>query len=942
MFKKSTKKETDPLIEESKSSVKEEVKQGIENMSNEEIITLALQIICILHTVVISVRYIWCFFRLDARIILNSPFYIIPFCILPFCVWVYSTSLEYWNFHNRKMFFLHLYSINAALTASQPIYSLLWKLLIPQILKLKPNQALTQSMIVWMCRIAVFLPLGLMIAFILYTVFHAINSEEGKEKIYRFRLSSIIDTRKNKGYLYDLSTVIKDLKTGDKVVLQEEDLKTGILLNGVSGTGKTSSAINPMIRDVMDQKVKNKIARHEALAKMLEAEKASISYFIPDFHERALEEENFIESVIKPAEEYEEEFDDIIHKYKNAGITVMAPNNGFIRDVLRLAKARKIKVNVLDPAYDWTEEFPETAIPKKLNPFFIPENLSEEERYIIISNRARVFSEVIVSINEQSKEGDIYFKDINLSMTTNIATVVMAAKAIEGKQAELLEIQACIDNPDLLKPYIETIEKRKFKGREVRESSILKKKRNTSHATQSKEEAKTENAIKNEQISSGVESAMNAPDEDLMENGKPAAEQTSTNSAQNTAQTSGQQKLDEIVTYKQVEEVVERNRDDSLYRSIQFVKDEVLSEEGKQKMYDQARGLRNLLSINLLNDVRITDILSAQNKEELLNFDKILSDGEITVVNTAVEFSSGLSTAFGLFFQLNFRTAVYRRDKNFRPPHFLIIDEVSQYVNDFYNDIVSFYRQYNIISCLSIQSLTQLASKAKTAHLKTLFQGIGTHILYGRLSAEEMKIYQDLAGEEREEMIQDTYTHNSLLSDNPSVSQSERITPNFISTLTGSNMRYRNFQEVTLYTTRNGDVLKPIEGKVSFVPKKAYKDVTFPKIHWEKFVPESAAPIDYMPEDEVFLVKEMGKPEVKEAIGSYVENKTEDSIERDKTRDEEFIEALRREKLLLTNDEPEEEDEDGNISADELSDLFSFMMHPEDNGNDESNTKTTV
>ncbi len=172
----------------------------------------------------------------------------------------------------------------------------------------------------------------------------------------------------------------------------------------------------------------------------------------------------------------------------------MAPNNGYIRDVLKLAKARKIRVNVLDPSHDWSKDFPETVVNKKLNPFYIPENLSEKDRNILINNRARVFSEVIVSINEQSKEGDVYFRDINLAMTTNIATVVMAAKYMMGQQTELLEIQACIDNPELLRPYIATIEEKRGK---VKASAITGRANASSNAANNFDHANTKREIEN-------------------------------------------------------------------------------------------------------------------------------------------------------------------------------------------------------------------------------------------------------------------------------------------------------------------------------------------------------------------------------------------------------------------------------------------------------------
>ena len=877
-----------PLIEEEKKSAFDKVKEQILSLSEKEIAVMALEGVCLLHTAVLVIRYVWCFIRMDRYVLWNNPLYLAVMSILPLAVWVYSTTIEFWNFRNRKVAFLCIYTAAAILTVFQPLYTAIWRGVVPQILKLKPNQALTEAMIVWMCRAALFVPLGLIGAFLGYTFFKAFLSPEGKEKLYRFKLTKVVDTRKNKEYLYDFKKVVRDLHTGEAVTLQEEDLRTGVLLNGPSGTGKTSSVIIPIVRDVMDQKVANKIERQKEIAKMLKKEEANIPYYKADFAEKAITEEGFIENAVVPEKGNEKKLYGILEKHKNAGITVMAPNNGYIKDVLRLAKARKIRVNVLDPAYDWTKDFPETAIPLKINPFYIPEELSEKERIIAINNRAAVFSEVLVALNEQNKESDIYFKDINLSMTSNIAAVVMSGNAIRGRQTEILEIQAAIDNPMLLEPYIAVIEEHYNTRFET--SSIAQKKTSVSKAA--------EQAEANERMRQAIHNR------------------------------DGGTASGENADFDKIEEIIKRNRENPLFRACQFVKDEVLSDEGRQKMYDQSRGLRNLLSIKLLNDTRITNILSAHNREELLDFDRILANGEITLVNTAVEFASGLSTAFGLFFQLNLRTAVFRRDpKNkLNPPHFLIIDEVSQYVHQFYNDIVSFYRQYNIISCLSIQSLTQLESKESTKYLSNLFQSIGTHIVYGRLSGREMKIYEEMSGQHLEEMVQATYSHNSLLASNPSITQSDRVTPNMVSSMTGSEMRYRDFQEVIVFTSQNGDVLKPFAAKVSFTPEKSFYDYSFPTIHWEKFVPEPAAPIDYERNDEEVLIKQARVEE--KTVEFRTEIPTKDALEEKEEKEKHFRKTIG--------------EEIPSFSADEFADMFSLILHPEEYGDDASSHEESV
>ena len=131
----------------------------------------------------------------------------------------------------------------------------------------------------------------------------------------------------------------------------------------------------------------------------------------------------------------------------------------------------------------------------------------------------------------------------------------------------------------------------------------------------------------------------------------------------------------------------------------------------------------------------------------------------------------------------------------------------------------------------------------------------------------------------------------------------------------------------------------PIEGKVSFVPKSAFNDVKYPIIHWEKFVPESAAPIDYMPEDENFLVEDMNSPEaikaMKEIICEYMEELTDDAKERMFAKEEEIHRVMAKEiqamKLSEALNKPLE-----NMTGEDLAYLFGVTANPEEAANDEN------
>lgn len=212
---------------------------------------------------------------------------------------------------------------------------------------------------------------------------------------------------------------------------------------------------------------------------------------------------------------------------------------------------------------------------------------------------------------------------------------------------------------------------------------------------------------------------------------------------------------------------------------------------------------------------------------------------EITIVSTSIELGQNISTSFGLFFLLLHRTSVLRRPKEMRTPHFLWIDECAQYVHPFFDDVIALYRQYRVAAVLTLQTLTQLEKHNATAYLKNVFLGAGTHIVFGRLATEEMKLYSEMAGITRELQEQKTQTSNSVLASNPNYSESVRVTPTITNNMEGADMRILDFLELTIFTVDNGRVLPGQFGRVFFIGSDAYDTQKTKVFLWEKAVPEA-------------------------------------------------------------------------------------------------------
>ena len=721
----------------------------------------------LLNMLLLLLLYIYGYINLREQILTNSPLYIVPAVIIPFWTWIVSTNENFWAFHKRKRTFFSLCSLNAALVLFQPVYTLIRNFMVGIVYKIEPDEIMTQGMINLLAFTGIIL-LSAAVIIIIYTQMEPlIVSPTIKRNIELFKLQYIKDDREDNEYKYDMR-IIKSLDDGSVIATKENDRFVQTEINGPSGTGKTSSIFITAISNDLDTKVKNKEKRQECFLNMIQQKKATIRGPLREFREDAVIAIGNSKSEIA---KNKKELDKIRKKYPDCGITVVAPNASLITDIVRLAEARNIKVNILDPIYDYSSY--KNAKQIGINPFYIPFNLDENERLIRISEAATVFSDVLIATNQINGEGDQYFTDISLAVSENVSTVIMLANNIKGKQTYIEDVQDCIINFPNLKPYVEIIENHygiSIAGAEV---------------TQKGKAVSAEDILK--KTGAGNVNNKNA-------------------------------------------------KSNPYYQQILFVKQELLG-AGAEKMFDQARGLRNLIN-KILKHPRIKSRLSAE-KENRIDFDGILANNEITVVNTAIEIAKSTSTAFGLFFILLHKTSVLRRPVETRTPHFLWIDEATQYMHPCYEDMISLYRQYRCAVVITLQSLAQTERSRATAYLKDVFLGAGTHIVFGRLTPDEMKLYAEMGGISRDIVEQKSYSKSSILNTSTSYTESVRSTPTLNNILEGADMRILGFQELTVFTIDNGRVLPGQLGRVFFVTEDAFDKKREKTILWEKAVPEA-------------------------------------------------------------------------------------------------------
>lgn len=639
-----------------------------------------------------------------------------------------SSSWSYWNYYVRRKMFVVIVILLSGIFYLEVLYMLISAIIVPLLLLPEPNFLVTKSKWMFLIRVVTILPTLGATWFFVKWLFEFSSDRFVSASINGFRILNYVDLRKDKKYQYD-AVVMKRMRTGISYRVKESDRYMHWLINGSTGTAKTSSIIIPMIDGDLVTRCLNEDAQKEAVWDGLDCDEPYFRLMDP------ITDRTFnINSVAATNSHGEEILRELKKKHRTIGITVIAPDDSLTDSTFKLCEAKNIPCNRVDPLTERGTD----GVDKKgfigFNPLFISPLIPEWQKSREIVKKATLFADVMQAINELKGKGDPYFTSINRSVTVAFSICLCVTyPLIKKRQPNPADVQEMVNDFTRIKPYYE--------------------------------------------------------------------------------------KLCEI------DKAEEKKTGSKLYGFVEdFIAWDVLG-KGQEKMMEQARGLRMMMNEFLTNPlIRRTLCVDDSNTVDM---DKMLDEGQITVLNYALELGETDSKGFGLFFLLSFIDAVFRRngaEGSGIIPHVLIVDELPVIIHPQFERAISLFRKYKVSIVGCIQSLDQMKKNESTKYLSdVLMGGCATHTLFGRCGADEMERYSKLAGKEWVVVEQKSTSETSLTEDDPSFSFSERESLQQQEALEGIELRNRNFQEITCFTVRNGGVVKPYLAKVDFLDDDKWK-----------------------------------------------------------------------------------------------------------------------
>ena len=452
--------------------------------------------------------------------------------------------------------------------------------------------------------VALYLPLTTFFLVIKFLITFVHDNRQMLESIYEYKGISLADKSASWGdYTCELYFGL-DKRNGTKVKLAEEKRFFPTLICGISGSGKTSLLFEPMIAQDLTKKY---FFREVSKEMGFTALKTGIATLTCPYTSEYINS-NFNLNMIKPKEGKENVYNTYFKKliiagagdkyiYKNIGITYIAPDIESVNRMMKVAKAQKLKVNLIDPNDP-------TSV--GVNPFVFDDPIQT----------AIAISTVLKGLYSSSAP------DMTLAYRENAAN-----QAVENLAILLKEMYPRLHNDDL--PTLE---------------DVL-------------------NCLTDFDLVVDLCEAMKQ-DSELAEKYTALIKYFERNFY---PEASGRSDMEKFVTHASAQL-------DSLLRYS---------------------GVKNILC----------------NRVNTVNFDKALSNGEITFICTRRgDLGPNIHQAFGLFCILMLQYSVLRRPgtEKDRVPHFFYVDEFSDFVGNVTDPLFTIYRKYKVSTVVSVQNLAQL------------------------------------------------------------------------------------------------------------------------------------------------------------------------------------------------------------------------------------------
>ncbi len=153
----------------------------------------------------------------------------------------------------------------------------------------------------------------------------------------------------------------------------------------------------------------------------------------------------------------------------------------------------------------------------------------------------------------------------------------------------------------------------------------------------------------------------------------------------------------------------------------------------------------------------------------------------------------------------------------------------------------SLFRKFRVAMFCAIQTLDPFEKNEIRKYLKGVILGCAHIFVFGRSSLSDMEVFSAMAGIHDEVEEQSTVSEITLSADSPTLSYSSRETFTQKNLVEETDIRMKDFPEITLFTTQNGRPLPPLHARVEFLRPADWKSFKNYPLTAEVFRPYATA-----------------------------------------------------------------------------------------------------
>ncbi len=728
------------------------------------------------------IAYLVSLATLSLKLFITGPVLYAFAGVFPIILWMYSTKYDYYNYYNRKMFWFYVSMLNIALCFSYMVYAVVANALIPEFAKLPVSSMVSVQANMNLARLV--LALFTIVPFVCFMI--ALLKQRGSDMfraaVLGFKIVKEIDFREDTRFTYDMD-IVKDLKTGRSRIIKEKDRFLHSVANGTTGTGKTSSCFTCAIEGDMERRQENIEYLKHRLQELLRLGKMRMV--------RPMADDDFSLDYFEAVEG--ETVEDEILIYEKYNIPA------FIQKIIDYLRKRFMK----KPVHSAAEEMAHLKKDVKICGItaMAPNAAFAQEIYELAKkNDIKKVYRIDPLLGEDGKLKPGFAGFNPLYITPGLSVVDFMVEVAHKATLFADTCQAIYDRSGMQDPYFTGV------NENVTVTACMMVMLVYPYMPGNKGKQPT-----------------------------PADAQMLIND------------FTQIKPYREkfVQLYAAKDKDGSIKLvngrpdvgpNLQPLLDKVDNDflgEGAEKMWRDAGGLRNLID-NFMKNPLIRNVLCS---ERTIDIDKALAEGEVILVNYALELGSE-GIALGTFFMLSYIQAVLRRPgkESTRIPNFFYVDEFPVLLHPKTENCFSLFRQYRIAMFVAIQSLAQLEKNQSTAYMKQVILGnCAHHFVFGRVGTEEMQYYQELGGMGFKITVQEGTKETSIKSDNPSFMRDRRETVERDYNFYGSDIRYMDFQEVFVVSVVDSSPRAAFKGKVSFLPESRRIARALYKVNWKPY-----------------------------------------------------------------------------------------------------------